>query len=155
MDKLLLLPLIGCLLCTTTSFAQEAPDRPPGLPDARVSYPIQFKPHTSQATIERTIIRGEYACYTFIARKGQRLDTTLDDGPEQNVYLSVFEPGYKPARNEITGVYGLTGKSLPGLDDGTEEKEAHTILPTSGKYIMCLTTGRGAGGHFKTVIQIR
>lgn len=148
-------PLTACTLMTTPVMAQEAPDRPPGLPDARISASIQFEPHTNQATIERTIIRGEYACYTFVAHKGQRLDTWLDDGQEQNVYLSVFAPGYKLAKNEITGVYGLEGKFLPGLGDDTETKEAHAVLPVSGKYIMCLTTGRGAGGYCKAVIQIR
>jgi hypothetical protein len=111
--------------------------------------PVRFAHGTAEAEISGGIVRGELACFTIEARKGQHMSLTQPQ--HDNVVLQLYPPPWTITR----GADGIrvNGHAMPGALEGEDVKAWAGRLPATGSYLLVLGTTWG-GGKYRLRIGI-
>jgi hypothetical protein len=111
--------------------------------------PVRFAHGAAAGEITGGIARGELACFTIAARKGQRMWLTQPKGG--SVVLQLYAPPWTIMRG-ADGVR-VNGRALPGAAEGEDTKAWAGKLPASGSYLLVLGATWG-GGEYRLHIEI-
>jgi hypothetical protein len=116
-----------------------------------VSVPVRFAAGAAAAEITGGIARGEVACFTVAARKGQHMRVSQPGREDSNIVIQIYAPRWLVARSP-NGIR-VRGLALPGAAEGQDAKTWSGTLPTSGNYLLVLGTTWG-GGEYRLRVEI-
>jgi hypothetical protein len=105
--------------------------------------PVRFAHGAAAAEIVGGIARGELACFTIEASKGQHMALTQPKG--SNIVLQLYAPHWAITH----GADGIrvNGRALPGAAEGEDTKAWAGRLPATGSYLLVLGTTWGGGDY--------
>ena len=135
-------PALACLL------ALGVPDRAGA---ADTVQPIRFPRGAARAAVEGSVIRGERALYSVVARAGQHLFLRVT-AVEDNAAVQIYAPGARVIRRDF-GVE-VAGTALPGAGEGDDATKWTGTLPRSGTYLLVVGPTRG-NATYRLVVAIR
>jgi hypothetical protein len=111
--------------------------------------PVRFAHGAAAADITGGTARGELACFTVRARKGQHISLTQPKG--DNIVLQLYAPPWTITRG--TDGIRINGYALPGAREGEDSRAWAGRLPATGSYLLVLGTTWG-GGEYRLHIAI-
>ncbi|MDR3531962.1 MAG: hypothetical protein P4L90_15610 [Rhodopila sp.] len=114
--------------------------------------PVRFAPGADATDLHGGVARGERACFSIGARKGQTLSITQPDTPHPNIAIQLYRPPWHITDED--GVASVTGTPLKGAEEGTDATQWRGALPASGNYLLVVGTIRG-GDEYRLHVEIR
>ena len=111
--------------------------------------PVRFAHGVAAGEITGGIARGELACFTVGARKGQHMSLTQPQGG--NIVLQIYAPPWT-VTHRADGMR-VHGRALPGAAEGEDTKAWAGRVPATGSYLLVLGTTWG-GGEYRLHIEI-
>ena len=133
--------LLGC--CLWCSAAAAAPC------DAPV--PIRLAPGSTSKEVTGGIARGELACFTIEARRGQHMAISQPDPGDGNIVMQIYRPPWAITR-EDDGI-SVRGLPLPGAKEGDDAKGWAGRLPATGRYLLVIGASWG-GGPYRVLVKL-
>jgi hypothetical protein len=107
--------------------------------------PVRFAAGAAAAEIAGGIARGEVACFTVEARKGQHMSVSQPGPGDSNIVMQIYPPPWSITRSP-EGVR-IRGRALHGAAEGQDAKTWSGTLPQSGNYLLVLGTTWGSGEY--------
>ena len=112
---------------------------------------IRFAPGANAAEVTGGIARGELACFTMTARKGQSMVIS----PAQHttdVVMQIYQPPWTivPSPDGIR----VQGRPLPGAAEGEDATSWAGKAPETGRYLLVLGASWG-GVEYHLRVEIR
>lgn len=114
--------------------------------------PVRFAPGSDVSEITGGIARGEVACFTVAARRGQHMSVSQPGRNDTNVVMQIYQPPWTIIHSP-DGI-NVRGRALHGAAQGEDAKEWGGILPQNGRYLLVLGTVRG-GADYRVRVEIR
>ena len=114
--------------------------------------PIHFNAGASSAEVTGAVARGERACFTFEARRGQHMSLSQPGQQNSNVVVQIYRPQWT-IDHSPDGII-VRGQALRGAAEGDDTQAWAGILPAAGKYLLVLGTSWG-GGEYRVRVAIR
>jgi len=133
--------LLGC--CLWCNAAAAAPCHAP--------LPLRLAAGSTSKEIAGGIARGELACFTFEARRGQHMTVSQPDPDDSNIVMQIYRPPWAITR-EADGI-SVRGLPLPGAKEGDDAKGWSGTLPATGRYLLVLGTSWG-GGPYRIIVKL-
>jgi hypothetical protein len=132
--------LACCLWCSAAAAAPR---------DAPV--PIRLAAGSTSKEVTGGIARGELACFTIEARRGQHMAISQPDPGDSNIVMQIYRPPWAITR-EDDGI-SVRGHPLPGAKEGDDAKGWVGTLPATGRYLLVLGTSWG-GGSYRVLVKL-
>jgi hypothetical protein len=133
--------LLGC--CFWYSAAVATPCDPPA--------PIRLIAGSTPKEVHGGIARGERACFTFEAGRGQHISVSQADPGASNIVMQIYRPPWAITRKDDS--ISVRGEALPGAKEGDDANGWDGALPIIGRYLLVLGTSWG-GGEYRVQIKL-
>lgn len=114
--------------------------------------PVRFAHGAASAEIAGGVPRGMRDCFTIEAQAGQRLSIAQPGHRDTNIVIQLYRPPWR-VRDGEDGL-DVTGRALPGAEDGADATHWSGELPATGAYLLVIGTSWG-GGEYRLRIAIR
>jgi len=102
---------------------------------------VKFDPGSSSAALKGAINKGREVVYVLGARKGQRLEASID--------------GKSEANDVVFSITGPDGKSLMGREGDDYDTKWSGVLPKTGDYQLTVGTIESITAQYTLKVSIR
>jgi hypothetical protein len=114
--------------------------------------PVKFLRGSSASEIAGGIARGELACFTIAAHRGQHMTISQHASSDSNVVMQIYKPLWTIFHSP-DGIR-VRGRALRGTAEGEDAKAWAGALPETGRYLLVLGASFG-GAEYRVRVEIR
>ena len=106
---------------------------------------IHFARGSWTSTVSDAIARGDIACWTVQARRGQSIHVRITS-PEQNAVFQIYRPGWTIGDDQNSAPR-ISGTTMVRAGDGDDTKDWAGKLGDKGRFLIVVGATRGGAPY--------